>query len=538
MTEDEPPGAAPNADLKSIGKPTPRVDGKLKVTGAAKYTADINLPGMLYAAMLTSIHPSAKIKSIDTSEAEKYPGVKAVHILERVYGQAQMKGEEKEKYPRVRFAGQPLGAIAATSLEAADEAARLVKVDYDPQPFVIDVEKAQQPGSPIVFEGQAVQAGTAGGGGGPSNVKQQGNVRGPNRQGTRGVDIDKALKDADVVVEAEYRTQVQTHSALETHGVVADFKPDMLTVWASTQGTGSVRDELSAVFQLGKSKIRVITDFMGGGFGAKFGAGNFGVLATHLSKKAGAPVKLMLSRKDEHLSVGNRPNSIQKVRIGAKKDGTLTAIHLVSYGTAGVGTGAGAGGPARGLYKCPAILTEEYDVFTHAGPGASFRAPGHPQGVLIRAGDRRARPQARHRPACPSRQNRRRSGSQQRPSRRTSHQAPKKSAGQTESARLRFRPGEDRYRHGSVDLVSLHEPQIPTARSASPATVRSSCTRRCRTSAAESKPRLRANRGRGTGPSAAGHHHQGRRHELPRRPRIRRQRHHRLHHPARPRGGL
>jgi xanthine dehydrogenase YagR molybdenum-binding subunit len=382
VAEDEPPALAPNSELKSIGKPTPRVDGKMKVTGAAKYTADINLPGMLYAAMLTSPHPAARIRSIDISEAQNAPGVKAIYILEKVYGQAQMKGEEKDKYPRVRFAGQPLGAIAATSLEAADEAARLVKVDYEILPFVIDVEKAQQPGSPVVFEGQAVQAGTAGGGGGPANVQQQGNVRGPARGGTRGVDIDKALKDSEVVVEAEYRTQVQTHSALETHGVVADWKPDMLTVWASTQGTGSVRDELSAVFSVAKSKIRVITDFMGGGFGAKFGAGNYGVLATQLSKKSGAPVKLMLSRKDEHLSVGNRPNSIQKIRIGAKKDGELTAIHLVSYGTAGVGTGAGAGGPARGLYKCPAILTEEYDVFTHAGPGASFRAPGHPQGAF------------------------------------------------------------------------------------------------------------------------------------------------------------
>src|SRR5258708_23064948 len=104
---------------------------------------------------------------------------------------------------------------------------------------------------------------------------------------------------------------------------------------------------------------------MGGGFGAKFGAGNFGVLATYLSKKANAPVKLMLNRKDEHLSVGNRPNSIQKLRIGAKKDGTLIAIHLVSHGTGGVGTGAGSGGPARRLYKCPPILPPASDVLPH-----------------------------------------------------------------------------------------------------------------------------------------------------------------------------
>ena len=190
------------------------------------------------------------------------------------------------------------------------------------------------------------------------------------------------MADADVSIEAEYHTQVQTHCALETHGIVADWKPDMLTVWASTQGMGSVRDELAAVFELKKAQVRVITEFMGGGFGAKFGAGNAGVLATHLSKKAGAPVRLMLDRREEHLSVGNRPSSNQKIRIGAKKDGKLVAIHLVNHGTAGVGTGAGSSGPAQNMYPCPAIMTEDYDVFTHAGPSAAFRAPGHPQAVF------------------------------------------------------------------------------------------------------------------------------------------------------------
>src|SRR5437764_4236339 len=113
--------------------------------------------------------------------------------------------------------------------------------------------------------------------------------------------MEAAMKEVEVVVEEEFRTQVQTHSALETHGVVADWKPELLTVWASTQGTNTVRDELAAVFELPKSKIRVITEYMGGGFGAKFGAGNFGVLATHLSKKTGAPVRLMLTRRDQHL---------------------------------------------------------------------------------------------------------------------------------------------------------------------------------------------------------------------------------------------
>src|SRR5690606_22518744 len=173
-----------------------------------------------------------------------------------------------------------------------------------------------------------------------------------------------------------YRTQVQTHSALETHGVVAHWEPEGLTVYASTQGTSTVRDELAEVFALDKAKIRVVTEMMGGGFGAKFGIGNFGVLATHLSQKTGAPVRLMLDRHEEHVAVGNRPNSEQRLRIGAKRDGTLTAIHLVSYGTGGAATGAGTGGPAKNMYPCPNILIEEHDVFTHAGPAAAFRAPG------------------------------------------------------------------------------------------------------------------------------------------------------------------
>jgi xanthine dehydrogenase YagR molybdenum-binding subunit len=382
LPDNEPPPLAVTEKLSVIGKPTPRLDGKLKVTGAAKYTADVKLPGMLYAQMITAAYPSARIKTIDTSAAEKLAGVKAIHVLQRDLDAAQSKEDEQEKYPRVRYAGQPIGGIAAISPAIAEDALRLVKVEYDVRPFVIDAEKARAPDAPLVFAGEAKQKSTAGGGGGPKNAEQHGNVRGPNRQTSQNADIEKGFAEADVIVEGDFRTQVQTHSALETHGVVADWKPEGLTVYASTQGTASVRDELAAIFKLKKSQIRVITEFMGGGFGAKFGAGNYGVLATHLSKKAGAPVRLMLDRREEHRCVGNRPNSIQHIRLGAKKDGTLTAIHLVSYGTGGVGGGAGAGAPAQNLYSCPNIVTEESDVFTHAGPAAAFRAPGHPQGAF------------------------------------------------------------------------------------------------------------------------------------------------------------
>ncbi|MBV8673364.1 MAG: xanthine dehydrogenase family protein molybdopterin-binding subunit [Acidobacteriaceae bacterium] len=378
----EPPVWPVNKDLKYVGQPIERWDGAAKVSGRAKYTADVQLPGMLYAKLVGASVPHAKVVSIDTSAAERYPGVKGVHVIQHVLGGAVLRDSslEQVKYPVVRYAGQPVAGVAAVTPYAAEEAAALVKVQYEKLPFVVDMDRAREENSPRVFPGAADQAGTAGGGGGPRNVSQTGNVHGPSikKEG----DIDQGFKEADVVVEGHYITQVQTHSALETHGVIADWKPEMLTVWASTQGTASVREELAAFFNIPTSQVRVITEFMGGGFGAKFGAGNHGVVAAELSKKTGAPVRLMLDREEEHLSVGNRPSSDQLLRIGAKKDGEITAIHLVSYGTAGCGTGAGCSGPASNLYKYTALHTEENDVFINAGPGAAMRAPGHPQGAF------------------------------------------------------------------------------------------------------------------------------------------------------------
>ena len=378
----EPPVWPINKDLKYVGKPLERLDGIAKVTGRARYTADVQLPGMLYAKFVSATVPHAKVVAVDTSAAESYPGVKGVHVIEHVMGGAVLRDSSLEQvtYPVVRYAGQPIAAVAATTPNAAEEAAALVKVKYDVNPFVVDLDKARAANAPLVFPGAADQAGTAGGGGGPHNVPQTGNVHGPSIKKVG--DVEQGFRDSEVVVEGRYVTQVQTHSALETHGVVADWKPDMLTVWASTQGTASVREELAAVFKIPMTQVRVITEYMGGGFGAKFGAGNAGVAAAALSKKTGAPVRLMLDRKEEHLSVGNRPSSDQMLRIGAKKDGTISAIHLVSYGTAGCGTGAGCAGPASNLYKTASLHTEENDVFVNAGPGAAMRAPGHPQGAF------------------------------------------------------------------------------------------------------------------------------------------------------------
>ncbi|MEP0134331.1 MAG: xanthine dehydrogenase family protein molybdopterin-binding subunit [Eudoraea sp.] len=381
---EEPPVWPVNDELKVIGKRVTRIDALEKVTGKAKYTSDIKLPGMLYAKMLRSNVPHAVITSIDISKAESLPGVHAIHLIEN----AQKEGEENNngKYPMVKYAGQPLGGVAAESLEIAKDAISLIKVNYEEKPFVIDIEAAMELNAPIVFDVPVTQQEDGGDVGETHDgSKGEGNVRGPSTSsffgGPRG-DMEAGFKEADVVVERTYRTQVHTHMPLETHGVVVDWNADYMMVYASTQNTNAVRNEMASVFNLPKSKVRVFCDFMGGGFGAKHSAGSFGPMAANLAKKTGRPVWLMLDRQEEHIAEGNRPNSIQSLKIGARKDGALTAIQQRSHGTAGVNLGAGVGRIAQILYSCPNFATEQYDVLTNAGPGAAWRAPGNVQGAF------------------------------------------------------------------------------------------------------------------------------------------------------------
>lgn len=380
----EPPEWPGNAELQVVGKSVPRMDALEKVTGQARYTFDVQLPGMLYARAVNSTVPHARIKSIDTSRAETYPGVRAVHVLEKILGGAQLRDpsvEAHERYPLVRFTGQPIAAVAATSARVAAAAAKLIRVEYETLPHVTELEDAIRGDSPPVYPGPTEQAASAGGGGAPPGLPQQGNLRGPNTGGSRG-QIEAGFQQADVIVEGEYRTQVQTHVPMETHGLVADWRDDELTLYASTQHTLSVRDEAVEVFGLPAQRIRVISDFTGGGFGAKYGIGNYGSLAIHLSRKAGAPVRLVLDRREEHVSVGNRPSSLQRVKVGAQRDGTLTAIQVRSYGTGGVAAGASVGSCHHSMYPCPNTSIEHFDVFTNTGPCTAFRAPGQTQGIF------------------------------------------------------------------------------------------------------------------------------------------------------------
>ena len=360
--------------LEIVGKPVPRIDGAAKVTGQARYTHDIRLPGMLFAAVLRSPHACATLTGLDLEAARSAPGVAGVLPLAKV-------GE------RMLFAGQDIAAVAATTPQLAHDAVRRISATFQAEPHVVTTRAAMQPDAPLVHKGKVEERSTEGDepgakGGGAT----RGNVRA--MPSMKKGDVEKGLRQAKVKVEATYTTQVHTHSALETHSIVIRWDSDKsMTAWCSTQGIFSVRDELVEIFKLKPQDVRVITDFLGGGFGAKFGASapgtRIGFVAGELARMTKAPVAMLLDRREEHLCTGNRPDSIQEVSIGAGAGGELTAIKVQAHGTAGIATGAGVGRNAFGIYtKCPNIRVESHDVFTHGGPGTAFRAPGHPQGAF------------------------------------------------------------------------------------------------------------------------------------------------------------
>ena len=280
----------------------------------------------------------------------------------------------------VRFAGQDVAAVAAVSPDVARDAARLVKVSYKERPFTHELREAMKPDAPRVFNLDRLPVGP---GHGPQGQRRRARARaGPNRG-----DVEKGFAEAEVVHEGTYYCPVHTHAPLETHGVVASWEGDQLTVYASTQGIFAVREGVAEALGIDRKNVRVLCEHMGGGFGSKLGpsasGSAFAMVACRLAKKAGAPVKLMLDRKQEHLCTGNAPSALMTVKVGAKKDGTLTAVHYQSWGSAGVAGGAGTAGPAGALHgKNPNFKAEEYDVFTNAGPAAPLRAPGHSQGAF------------------------------------------------------------------------------------------------------------------------------------------------------------
>ena len=350
-----PPPADPKyhwtATHSVLGTKVARLDGPEKVTGRAKYTFDINRPGMLYGRIVRSPHPHARIISIDLSAAQKAPGVKAT---------LAWRDPANLERNKVMFQGDEVAAVAADTEEHAIDAARLVKVEYEVLPPVISVDQALAGAAPQVFA--------------PANVR-------PAAAQETG-DIAAGFKQAAHVIEETYATHVITHVCLESHGAVCEWDGDQLTAWVSTQGINATRDGYARGLNIPPANVRVITQHMGGGFGSKLGAQDpQAIICARLAKEAKAPVKLMLDRKEEHLATGNRPSATARVKAGVAADGTLTAFDAETWGTGGAG--AAAGFPLPYIYQFPNRRRVHKDVFINTGQQRPMRAPGHPQGSFV-----------------------------------------------------------------------------------------------------------------------------------------------------------
>src|SRR5215472_945100 len=335
------------SERKLIGKRISRLDGPAKASGRARYTYDINPTGMLQGKVLRSPHAHARITSIDTSEAQLGPGVRAVRVIQPVGTEIQWEGDE-------------IVAIAADTEEIAEDAARKVKVVYEQLPsFVADknIEAARQ--------AQRSK---------PTNDEKTG-------------DVDKAFQDPDAVIsEGFYGQPVISHCCLESHGQVAHFADDEhLKVWQSTQGVSVNPNQYAEVLGLKAPNVEMECQYMGGGFGSKFQVDRWGIECARLSKDSGKPVKIMLERAAELEVAGTRPSLYGKIRVAAKKDGTLTGWQSEAWGTGGV---AGAGVP-----PLPYVFTgipnqkRHYEaISTNTGGARAWRAPNHPQSAVLTLG--------------------------------------------------------------------------------------------------------------------------------------------------------
>lgn len=370
----EPPALAPNNQLLFVGKSVARWDAKDKVTGAARYTVDLQLPGMLYAAVLRSPHPHARIKSIDLSEALALSGVRAAI---RLVGDEQTNNDAY-----VRYVGQAVVAVAADTPFLAAEALRTVRIQYEILPFAVDMDFARQLETSTVY--QSVDLEHVASAALPANAADYvltANVLGPTMQHSRG-DIKKGFAESTAIVDEHYFTQVQTHCCMEPHAIVASWQKNALEIWMSTQFTAGVRAEFARQFNLPLSSVRVHAEAIGGGFGSKSKMSWYGRAAVELSRLAGAPVRLVYSREEEQLDSGNRSCSEQHLRIAARADGSLCALQLQSYGSAGTAFNAGVGAIASAMYQCHNVDTSHCDIFMNTGPSTAMRGPGNTQGAF------------------------------------------------------------------------------------------------------------------------------------------------------------
>ncbi|MGZ4482636.1 MAG: xanthine dehydrogenase family protein molybdopterin-binding subunit, partial [Gaiellales bacterium] len=349
VEEDDTPEYDPEHPPRVVGDPAPRVTARQRVTGTAVFTSDVRLPGMLEAAVLRSPHANARVISLDLDAARSVPGVRAVA------GPGDVPEYEGDRVlvDEPPFAGAAIAAVAADSREACRLALEALAPSYQVLGFVADLDGALEAHQ---FTEEPAEA-------------------------ERG-DVEAAMSGCEVVVEAEYHSPAQMHNCMETHCAVADWRPDGLTVWSSTQAIYQGRSQLAKAFGLELERVRVICEFMGGGFGSKFGIGPEGVLAAELSRRAARPVRLVFSRRDENVAAGFRPPARMSFMVGADREGRLRAIEASAVMGMGVeGWAFPILEPVKSLYACENVHTMVLPAKQHLGPAAAFRAPGVMEGT-------------------------------------------------------------------------------------------------------------------------------------------------------------
>jgi len=344
VVEEDPLEQWPAGPREIVGRPATRKSGPERVRGEVRFTADLKLPGMLQAVVLRSPYAHARVKRIDLAPALALPGVRA----------AIGPGEAEGLVDEAGYSGAAVAAVAADTFRQARAAIDAIEIEWEELEVVLDADEA---------------------------VRREQFTADP-RHYERG-DVDKALAGADVVVEATFRTQSVLHNSMETHQAICEWTGDVLNVYISTQFIWGVRDAVASTLEMPPDKVRVVCEFMGGGFGSKNGPDEYTFVAAELAKRTGRPVRCALTRREEHTAAGNRNATIQRLRAGARSDGTIVALEGEFTNALGwSGWNVSTEGPMKMLYDCENVRTVTYGAKINTPPMKAFRAPGFVEGTF------------------------------------------------------------------------------------------------------------------------------------------------------------